>query len=240
MANSKPGHRALNSQPTHLLAKERKGNPAVRGNEGCWAPGFRRGGWSTTWGKLQVSLYFPGAKITMENVCNYSSSPLTVQLQSKYLVIRRPETMRSGLHLAPFHSPASSLAGRCDAGSSLSRRSRQPLPSHSAQRAGHWPLAVRRRIDSLFYFSSRVSLGHLLSPVVFFFPDTLLSTLFFEFLFYIGVYLINKVVIVSHVQQRDSVMHMYLLFLKFFSHWGCCMILSRAPCAIQGVLYTSK
>ena len=66
---------------------------------------------------------------------------------------------------------------------------------------------------------------------------------FFNFLFYIEVYLINKVVIVSGVQQSDSVIHIHvstvfeILFPLRLLHdttW------SRPPCAIQGVLYTSK
>ena len=42
--------------------------------------------------------------------------------------------------------------------------------------------------------------------------------LFKKFLFYIGVELINNVGLVSSVQQCDSVMHISVLFAKFFSH----------------------
>lgn len=72
--------------------------------------------WSASLGKLQVSLYLPGEKITLGTACNYSSSPPAVQLQAKYLVIREPETMRLGLYLAPCHSPTSSQPVCCNKG----------------------------------------------------------------------------------------------------------------------------
>ena len=59
---------------------------------------------------------------------------------------------------------------------------------------------------------------------------------FFDFSFYIGVYLINNVVIVSGGQQRDSIqpyMYMYPFSPKLLSHPGCHITLSRVPCAIQ-------
>ena len=43
----------------------------------------------------------------------------------------------------------------------------------------------------------------------------------FKFLFYIGTYLINNVVLVLGVQQSYSVTHsMYLFFFKLFSYLG--------------------
>ena len=43
--------------------------------------------------------------------------------------------------------------------------------------------------------------------------------------------------LVSGVQQADSVIHIHVLFfLRFFSHVSCYTILSRVPCARQQVL----
>ena len=39
------------------------------------------------------------------------------------------------------------------------------------------------------------------------------SFLFFKFLFYIGVYLIYNVVLVSGIQQSDSVLHIHMSIL---------------------------
>ena len=50
------------------------------------------------------------------------------------------------------------------------------------------------------------------------------------FKFYIGVYLINDV-LVSSVQKIDLVIHIY--FFRFFSLMGYYKILSIIPCAIQ-------
>ena len=52
---------------------------------------------------------------------------------------------------------------------------------------------------------------------------------------YIGVELIYNVMLVSGVQQSDSVIHIFIypFFFIFFSHIGYYRILSRAPCAIQ-------
>ena len=71
------------------------------------------------------------------------------------------------------------------------------------------------------------------------------------FKFSIEVQLIYSVVLVSSVQQTDSIIYIYIyiyiyIFLKifilknliyilknFFFPLGCCIILSRVPCAIQ-------
>ena len=59
-----------------------------------------------------------------------------------------------------------------------------------------------------------------------------------KFFIYIGIQLINNVVIVSGVQQKLIQLYkcMCLFFFKFFSHLGCYIILSRVSCAIQQVL----
>ena len=56
------------------------------------------------------------------------------------------------------------------------------------------------------------------------------------FWFFIGVQLIYNVVLVSAVQQSESVIYIYPLFFRFFSHIGDYRVLSRVPCAIQQVL----
>ena len=68
--------------------------------------------------------------------------------------------------------------------------------------------------------------------VVFWFGGFLF--VWFSFLFYIGVELINNDVLVTGVQQSDSVIpHTSILFFKFFSLLGYYRILSKVPCAIQ-------
>ena len=64
-----------------------------------------------------------------------------------------------------------------------------------------------------------------------------LEQLLFFFKIFIEM-LINNVVLVSGVQQSDSVIHihLYLFFFRFFSIIGCYKILSIVPCAIQQVL----
>ena len=47
----------------------------------------------------------------------------------------------------------------------------------------------------------------------FFFKERFFFSSFKKFLFYIGVELINNVVLVSGVQQSDSVMHIYISIL---------------------------
>lgn len=89
-------------QPTTL--QERGGKVPSHKNKGCSPPGRSVLAWSTSLGKLQVSLYLPGEKITLGTACNYSSSPPTVQLRAKYLVIRESKTMQLGFYLAPCHS----------------------------------------------------------------------------------------------------------------------------------------
>ena len=52
--------------------------------------------------------------------------------------------------------------------------------------------------------------------------------------FYFILELIYNVVLVSGVQQNDSVIHTHeLFFFRFFSHIGYYRILNRGPCAIQ-------
>ena len=81
----------------------------------------------------------------------------------------------------------------------------------------------------------------LIPPCIYLFLHTFflfltLHTLF-KFLFCIGLQLIYNVVLVSGVQQSDSVIHIHTLFFsKFFSHLVYSRILSRVPCAIQQVL----
>ena len=47
--------------------------------------------------------------------------------------------------------------------------------------------------------------------------------------------MIYNVVLVSRVQQSDSVIHISFLF-RFFSHIGYFIVLSRVPCAIRWAL----
>ena len=59
----------------------------------------------------------------------------------------------------------------------------------------------------------------------------------FNFLFYIVVQLIYNVVLVSGVQQSDSVTHTHIpIFFRFFSLIGYYKILSIVACAIQQIL----
>ena len=50
---------------------------------------------------------------------------------------------------------------------------------------------------------------------------------------FIEVYLIYNVLLVSGIQQSDSVIHIYLSFIRFFSIIGYYKILNIVPCAIQ-------
>ena len=68
------------------------------------------------------------------------------------------------------------------------------------------------------------------------------SCLFKKFLFYIGAQLINNVVLLSGVQQSDSVIHIHIsIFFQILfplkgeqnNNLGYYRILSRVPCAIQ-------
>ena len=61
----------------------------------------------------------------------------------------------------------------------------------------------------------------------------------FFFKLYIGIQLINNVVIVSDRQQTDSATYIHLLILSpstLYSHLDCHVTLSRIPSAIQWVL----
>ena len=63
---------------------------------------------------------------------------------------------------------------------------------------------------------------------------TLYTELFFKLAYFIEMYLIYNVVLVSGVQQSDSVIqHIYLFFSRFFSLIGYCKMLTLGPCAIQ-------
>ena len=61
-----------------------------------------------------------------------------------------------------------------------------------------------------------------------------LQDLFFFFL--IGILLIYNVILVSGVQQNDSIIHIhiYLFFFKLFSRLGYYRVLSRVPCYTVG------
>ena len=56
-----------------------------------------------------------------------------------------------------------------------------------------------------------------------------------NFLFYVGVWLIDKVVIVSDVQQSDSALdvHTSVFFFRFSSHVAYYRVLRRVPSALQ-------
>lgn len=65
------------SQPTYSPGSHKKSS-CFSGNEGRSAPAW---GWEpgvNLLGNYRYHFIFPGEKITMENACNYSSSPLTV------------------------------------------------------------------------------------------------------------------------------------------------------------------
>ena len=55
----------------------------------------------------------------------------------------------------------------------------------------------------------------------------------FFLIYLIEVYLIYNVVLISTVQQSDSVMHRYIFFFIFFSIMVYYRILNIVPCAIQ-------
>ena len=64
----------------------------------------------------------------------------------------------------------------------------------------------------------------------------LFSFFLFQFLCYIGVQLIYNVVLVSGVQQSDSVIYIYEIF-RFFFHIGYYRLLCSVLSAIQQVLF---
>ena len=49
----------------------------------------------------------------------------------------------------------------------------------------------------------------------------------------IEVQLIYNIVLVSGIQQSDSVIHMYIFFFRFFSIIDYYKILNIVPCAVQ-------
>ena len=61
-------------------------------------------------------------------------------------------------------------------------------------------------------------------------------SLFKKIYIYIGVQLISNVVLVSTVQQNESIIHIATFFKSCFSHIGHYRVLSRCLCAIQHVL----
>ena len=63
------------------------------------------------------------------------------------------------------------------------------------------------------------------------------SLFLFKFLFSLGEELTYNVVLVSGVQQRDSVTHVHVSLLSQIPlPLGYCRMLSRVPCAMQLVL----
>ena len=50
---------------------------------------------------------------------------------------------------------------------------------------------------------------------------------------FIGVELLYNVVLVSGVQQSDSVIYIYIFFFRFFFITGYYKILNIVPCAMQ-------
>ena len=56
---------------------------------------------------------------------------------------------------------------------------------------------------------------------------------FFFLIYFIEVCLIYSVVVISTVQQSDSLIHLYALFFLLFSIMACPRILNEVPCAIQ-------
>ena len=54
--------------------------------------------------------------------------------------------------------------------------------------------------------------------------------------FFIGPQLIYNVILISVVQQGESVIHIHISTLGFFSHKGHYGVLSQVACAIQQVL----
>ena len=76
-----------------------------------------------------------------------------------------------------------------------------------------------------------------LSLYIFIFLKIVFILYFLNFLFCIGVYLINNVVIVPGGQQRDSAIHIHASILsKTPSHPGYHITQSRVPCAVQQVI----
>ena len=67
--------------------------------------------------------------------------------------------------------------------------------------------------------------------------NTVLFQLDVFILFYIGAQLINNAVLVSGLQQSDSVVHIHESILsQIFFHLGYYRILCRAACAIQQII----
>lgn len=57
--------------------------------------------------------------------------------------------------------------------------------------------------------------------------------IYFFNLFFIEVYLIYNVVLISDAQQNDSVIHIYTSFFIFFSTMVYARILNIVPCPVQ-------
>ena len=81
------------------------------------------------------------------------------------------------------------------------------------------------------FFSAQPSYGPTLTPIRDYRKNH--ST---TFLSLIDVQLIYIVVLISAVQQSDSVVYAYISFFRFFSLIGYYKILSIVPCAIQKIL----
>ena len=59
-----------------------------------------------------------------------------------------------------------------------------------------------------------------------------------KLIIFIGVELVSSVVLVSGVQQSESVIYTHTSTLRFFSHVGHYRVLHRVPCAIQQILFS--
>ena len=58
----------------------------------------------------------------------------------------------------------------------------------------------------------------------------------YRLFYFTEVYLIYNIVLASGVEQSDSVIHIYIFFLRFFSLLSCYKTLSGVPCATQEAL----
>ena len=68
-----------------------------------------------------------------------------------------------------------------------------------------------------------------------YFQASIISSVWIPFFlfFSLGVQLMYNVVLVSNVQQSESVIHMHLIFLRLFSHKSLYRLLNSVSCAIQ-------
>ena len=86
----------------------------------------------------------------------------------------------------------------------------------------------------MFFSSVNYIIYHLLHAgrVLGFLQGLTLFLCILNFLFCVGVELINSVVMVSGEQRMDSAIHIHI-HSPSLSHPGCHVTLSRVPCAIQ-------